>query len=234
VTITLLFLACLGVIAAWWLLQQGLFSKPWLETTPSGELPPETVSPVPAAKVGLGVFIAVAGTLFALFISAYSMRMQLADWWSPPAPPILWFNTGVLIVSSGALEWAKWSARGEENTGLRAGLTVASIGTLVFLIGQVIAWRQLESAGYFLSTNPGNSFFYLITGAHAVHVVGGLIALGMTADKVRRVSDSGEVRLSIELCAIYWHFLLLVWLVLLALLTGWASDFVALCRGLLT
>jgi cytochrome c oxidase subunit III len=92
----------------------------------------------------------------------------------------------------------------------------------------------MKDAGYLLITNPGNAFFYLITGAHALHVLGGLVALGRTADKVRRNADSGEVRLSVELCALYWHFLLLVWLVLFALLTGWAGEFVALCRGLLT
>ncbi len=233
-TATLLFLAFLGVIAAWWLSRQRLFSKPWLETTPSGELPAENMPSVPTAKIGLGVFMAVAGMLFALFISAYLMRMQLADWWSPPVPRILWFNTGVLIASSFALEWAKWAAQSDEKADLRAGIIAASVGTLVFLIGQIVAWHQMKDAGYLLITNPGNAFFYLITGAHALHVLGGLVALGRTADKIRRDADPGEVRLSVELCALYWHFLLLVWLVLFALLTGWAGEFVALCRGLLT
>jgi cytochrome c oxidase subunit 3 len=234
VSTILLFLAFLGVIAAWWLSQQRLLSKPWLETTPSGELPPESVSPVPTAKIGLGVFMAVAGALFALFISAYSMRMEMVDWWSPPVPPILWFNTAVLIISSGALEWAKWSARRSEVDGLRAGLLAAGVSTLVFLIGQVMAWQKLVDAGYLLSSNPGNSFFYLITGAHALHVLGGMVALGRAADKVRRNSDAGQVCLSVELCALYWHFLLVVWIFIFAVLTGWAGEFVALCRELLT
>src|SRR5258708_16400870 len=69
---------------------------------------------------------------------------------------------------------------------------------------------------------------------HGLHLMGGLVALGRTIAKVWRGAAMTQGRLSVELCAIYWHFLLLVWLVLLGLLTGWADDFVDICRQLLT
>ena len=79
-----------------------------------------------------------------------------------------------------------------------------------------------------------NAFFYLFTGVHGLHLSGGLVALGMTAHKVWRGFDVNQVRLSVRLCAVYWHFLLALWLVLFSLLTPWVGDFAVICRGLLT
>jgi cytochrome c oxidase subunit 3 len=81
-----------------------------------------------------------------------------------------------------------------------------------------MAWRQLDAAGYFVASNPANSFFYLLTAIHGLHVLGGLVALARATGKVWRTADPGRVRLSVELCAVYWHFLLVVWLALFALL----------------
>jgi hypothetical protein len=96
--ITILFFSGLAVIAVWWLSTQRLTSKPWLEQGAAGEFPGTGVSSAPMAKVGLGVFLAAIGSLFALFISAYFMRMQLADWRPVPKPTLLWVNTGVLML----------------------------------------------------------------------------------------------------------------------------------------
>jgi cytochrome c oxidase subunit 3 len=85
-----------------------------------------------------------------------------------------------------------------------------------------------------VASNPANSFFYLLTAVHGLHLTGGLVALGRTSAKVWRGTEIADMRLSVELCAIYWHFLLLVWLVLLGLLTGWTDDFVNICRQLLS
>jgi cytochrome c oxidase subunit 3 len=194
----------------------------------------ESTSIVPPAKIGLGVFLAVVGSLFALFISAYSMRMTMVDWRSLPVPRLLWFNTGVLVLSSVALQWAHVAARRNDMDGVIVGLCAGGASAITFLVGQLLAWRQLSVAGYFVASNPANSFFYLITAAHGLHLMGGLVALGRTTAKVWRGVGMVQVRLSVELCAIYWHFLLLVWLVLLGLLTGWTDDFVDICRQLLT
>jgi cytochrome c oxidase subunit 3 len=180
------------------------------------------------------VFLAVATSLFALFISAYSMRMNMVDWRALPVPGLLWFNTGVLVLSSVALQWAYVAAHRNNMDGVIVGLCAGGASAITFLVGQLLAWQQLRAAGYFVTSNPANSFFYMITAAHGLHLMGGLVALGRTTAKVWRGAEMAQVRLSVELCTIYWHFLLLVWLVLLGLLTGWTDDFVDICRRLLT
>ena len=233
-TAIILFMAGLAAIAGWWLSQQRLAAKPWLEEGAIGEFPGGGASLLPPAKIGLGVFLAVVGSLFALFISAYSMRMELIDWRSLPVPRLLWFNTGVLIVSSAALQWAQIAARRDDGEGVLIGLLAGGVSAIVFLIGQLLAWQQLNAAGYFLAANPANAFFYLITAVHGLHVLGGLAVLSRATIKAWRGVEVSRLRLSVELCTMYWHFLLLVWLILLALLTGWADDFAAICRQLLT
>jgi cytochrome c oxidase subunit 3 len=234
VSAIILFMAGIAVIAGWWLSQQRLTAKPWLEEGVLVDLREESPSSLPPAKIGLGVFLAVVGSLFALFISAYSMRMNLVDWRTLPVPALLWFNTGVLVLSSVALQWAYLAARRDDIDGVSVGLCAGGASAVTFLAGQLLAWRQLSGAGYFLASNPANSFFYLITAMHGLHLMGGLVALGRTTAKVLRGAAATEIRLSVELCTIYWHFLLLVWLVLLGLLTGWTDSFVDICRQLLS
>ena len=230
----ILFMAGIAAIAGWWLSQQRLGAKPWLEQGVTVDLREEGPPSLPAAKIGLGVFLAVVGSLFALFVSAYSMRMNMVDWRALPVPSLLWFNTGVLILSSVALQWAYMAARRNDIDGVIVGLCAGGASAVTFLVGQLLAWQQLSVAGYFVASNPANSFFYLITAAHGLHLVGGLVALGRTTAKVWRGAEMIQLRLSVELCAIYWHFLLLVWLVLLGLLTGWTENFVDICRQLLS
>ena len=233
-SITILFVAVIGAIIAWWLSQQRLTAKPWLEEGPIGDFPGTGASSLPATKIGLGVFLAVVSSLFALFISAYFMRMHMADWRPVPVPNLLWLNTGMLILSSVAMQWAQVAAHRGEMDGVKAGLLAGGLSALAFLVGQLLAWQQLNAAGYFLATNPADAFFYLLTGVHGLHVLGGLVALGRTAEKVWRGFELDQVRSSVELCAIYWHFLLLVWLVLFSLLTPWVDDFAVFCRQFFT
>jgi cytochrome c oxidase subunit III len=234
VSAIILFMAGIAAIAGWWLSQQRLTAKPWLEQGVAVDLREEGTSSLPAAKIGLGVFLAVVGSLFALFISAYSMRMNMVDWRTLPMPRLLWFNTAVLVLSSVAMQWAHMAARRNDIDGVIVGLCAGGVSAVAFLIGQLLAWRELSVAGYFLASNAANSFFYLITAVHGLHLMGGLVALGRTTAKVWHGVALTQVRLSVELCAIYWHFLLLVWLVLLGLLTGWTDNFVDICRQLLS
>lgn len=229
-----LFIAAIAAIAGWWLSQQRLAAKPWLEQGIAVDLRGDLGSSVPATKIGLGVFLAVVGSLFALLISAYSMRTTMVDWRELPLPRLVWFNTGVLVISSVALQWALMAARHDDHEGLIAGLLVGGASAVMFLIGQLVVWQQLNVAGYVMASNPANSFFYLITALHGLHVTGGLVALGRATVKLWRGAPMTQMRLSVELCTIYWHFLLLVWLVLLGLLTGWTDNFVDICRQLLT
>jgi cytochrome c oxidase subunit 3 len=232
----LIFLLGIAIVIGWWMAGQRLMSKPWLEVGRVGDVIARQGAAMPAAKVGLGIFLAVVGALFSLLISAYLVRMGGSDWWSIPVPGLLWANTGVLIVSCVALQWATVEARRNEDEATRLCLDIALATALLFLAGQIVAWRQLVAAGYVLADNPANSFFYMLTGLHGLHILGGLAVLGRT--RIRAFAggsfSSSRLRLSTELCAIYWHFMLVVWLVLFALFAGWASDFVDLCRQLVT
>ncbi|MBV8094050.1 MAG: cytochrome-c oxidase, partial [Acetobacteraceae bacterium] len=107
----ILFLAVVACIAGWWLSHQRLTAKPWLEEGLADHLSGAGAVSVPASKIGLGVFFAVAGCLFTLLISAYFMRMGMGDWRPLPMPKLLWINTGVLIASSAALQWTQVSAQ---------------------------------------------------------------------------------------------------------------------------
>ena len=216
-TITLLFLALLMGAILWWLFKQSINVQPWVAHGSARDVH-EGVLSRPAAKTALWVFLAVVTSVFALFISAYAMRMHLGDWSPLPKPQLLWWNTGLLAVTSVAMQWTVVAARRGDTDGVRTGLIAGGILTFAFLVGQLAVWQQLNDAGYFLTTNPANGFFYLLTAVHGLHVIGGLVAWGRTTSKVWHGMEVANVRLSVELCAIYWHFLLVVWLVLFALL----------------
>jgi cytochrome c oxidase subunit 3 len=233
-SVILVFLLVIAGISAWWLSHQRLLTKPWLEQGADGDSIGSQGSALPTAKIGLGVFLAVVGALFALFASAYFMRMGLPDWRPLPIPRLLWFNTIALVLSSVALQCALVAAREGQMDTVRFGLVTGGLTALAFLIGQVLAWRELTTGGYLLSGNPANSFFYMITGMHGLHILGGLLALARTTAGAWGRYEPDRLRLSVDLCAMYWHFLLFVWLAIFVLLAGWAADFIDICRQLLT
>lgn len=171
-----------------------------------------------AKKIALRVFLAVVAVLFTLLVIAYGGRMAYEDWRPAPQIRLLWANTFALILSSVALQWAQYSVRRGHMDAMRIGLLAAGAFTVVFLFGQILAWRQLSTMAYFELTNPAIAFFYLITGLHGLHMLGGLVAWGNTVTKVRGDFDAAKITQSVELCTTYWHFLLLVWLVLFGLL----------------
>ena len=194
-----------------------LSTKPWVAergyVSESHGFSPST------PKVFLSVFLGVVSAVFALLTAAYFIRMAYADWQSIPVPALLWLNTAILILSSGMLQWARnTAARGGTADGVRPGLLAGGVLAFAFLIGQYFVWRQLESLGYFVDSNPSNSFFYLITGLHGLHLAGGLIAWLRASFRLWRGADLARIRMSVELCTVYWHFLLLVWLVMFGLL----------------
>ncbi|ANI77562.1 cytochrome c oxidase subunit 3 [Sphingobium sp. EP60837] len=167
-----------------------------------------------AGSVGLTVYFAVAMVMFSLLGAAYYMRMGLHaamghadDWVSMPDPPLLWINSAILMASSLAWEMARRSSA--EGRAARASLAGAALG-LCFLVGQWLLWRHYQMAGYYLSSNPANAFFYLLTALHGLHIVGGLVAAGWV------LTESNPAHL--RLCAIYWHFLLFLWILIAALL----------------
>ncbi len=217
-TITLIFLAIIMASIIGWLLSQSLNTQPWDASDPVENQPGRGVINVDPAKVGLISFIAVVTSLFALFLSAYMMRMNLGDWRPLAEPNLLWLNTVVLVLASAAFQLTRGAATKGRLPVVKAGLIAGGICTTLFLAGQLVAWQQLNANGYFMASNPANSFFYLLTALHGLHLLGGMWVWGRTSIRLFAGADAESVRLSVELCAVYWHYLLLVWIGLFALL----------------
>lgn len=188
--------------------------KPWV--TAQGTVEPRDKAA--ARKLALKAFLAIVTVLFMLLLVAYARRMAYEDWRPSPQLGLLWANTFALVLSSVALQWALFSARRGQRDGMRVAFLAGGAFTVVFLVGQILAWRQLGTMAYFDVTNPAIAFFYLITGLHGLHLLGGLVAWGRTFAKVWGDSDMAKIRHSVELCTLYWHYLLGVWLVLFGLL----------------
>ena len=180
----------------------------------TGILPPPTTArrrpPVVAsagapqpAQTGVWIGIATISMSFAALTSALVVRQSGAtDWQHFQLPPLLYVNTLVLLASSITLEWSR---RRQAPAGLHATLGLG----LLFLVGQVVAWRQLGAQRLFLATGPSTAFFYVFTVLHALHVLGGLGGLGYAE---RRPTALGPA-------ALYWHFMAVLWVYLLVLLT---------------
>jgi cytochrome c oxidase subunit 3 len=172
---------------------------------------------VDPTRLGLWLFLGTVCMLFVGFTSAYLVRRTSVDWRPLAAPGLLYWNTAFILASSVTLEVARrrlgrWAVA-------EAVPWVAATGLLglLFAAGQVMAWRALAARGYYLETNPHNSFFYVLTGAHLVHLAGGLVWFGVVLSRVRRLAYvPGEDGLG--LFATYWHFLAALWVYLLFLL----------------
>ena len=176
-------------------------------------------SSMPLPRIGLYVLMTVIGVLFTLFSVAYIGRMAYGDWRILPEPPLLWFNSLIIIMSSFAFHKATISSKENNHKRTREYLFLAGALTLGFITGQLFVWRELVSFGYFVSTNPSYAFFYLLTALHILHLLGGLIAWLFVIFKSFTLEyGSSDFSLNVNLCAIYWHFLLVVWLVLFAML----------------
>ena len=217
-TATLIVLAVIMGGVVFWLIYQTINVQPWAEEGLIGHDHAGGAFSSPPAKIGLVVFLAVASSLFSLFVSAYFQRMDFGDWQPLPEPGILWFNTGLLILGSVFFQFARNAAVRTEVKAVKRNLLIAGLFTFAFIAGQLWAWQGLYDAGYFLTSNPANAFFYVLTAIHALHILGGLWVWSKTTFKLQNKIEVQKVRMSVELCTIYWHFLLLVWLVLFALL----------------
>ena len=170
-------------------------------------------------RLGLLVGLGAITMLFAAFTSAYLVRSGGADWVAIPLPAVLlWTGTGLLALSSGTLELARRAFAAGNAVGFRSwSALTAALGT-GFLAGQFASWRALNEAGLYLQSNPKSSFFFVLTGVHAVHLGAGVVALlalfGLAAAG-RLVPGKSDAP---TLTAIYWHFVGGVWLYLLAVL----------------
>ena len=181
-----------------------------------------TPRPSPA-RTGVWLGIAAIAMSFAAYTSALVVRQGSApDWRHFSLPPVLYLNTPLLLVSSGTLELGRRRIVGRAPqmafmaSGVRWLSLTLALG-LLFVGGQALAWRNLAAQGLFLATNPSSAFFYVLTALHALHLLGGIAALGYVLGRVR-VATPRPPAAALDAAALYWHFMGVLWLYLLMVL----------------
>jgi cytochrome c oxidase subunit III len=174
------------------------------------------------AETGVWIGIATITMTFAAFTSAMVVRQGASpDWRHFRLPPVLYFNTLLLVASSLTIE----RSRRRTDRALALGLPEPGLNWLYltlglgvsFVVGQLLAWRGLAAQGLFLSTNPSSAFFYVLTAAHAVHVLGGIAALSYVLYRLE-LGKGERPRSALRAAALYWHFMGVLWLYLLSIL----------------
>jgi cytochrome c oxidase subunit 3 len=195
------------------------------------------------ARLGLLVALTPVLMLFVSFTSAYVVRQGLPsldprtatlvrDWIPVTLPRLLLINTFVLVLSSVFMELARRQIRSQAALAsvvtyprISAGdqmsmpwLSVTLVLGLAFLFGQWAAWKQLAANGFYVSTTPSSSFIYLLTGTHAVHLMGGVLVLFVAgiASLLRRSLATRSI--VVDVTAWYWHFMAGLWVYILCLL----------------
>ena len=200
-----------------WLLKHSFNVQPWI-AEPVDETANQAPMGANSKVVALTTLLAVVTSFFALIMSAYALRMDYGDWVPLNEPQLLWVNTGLLVLASIAYQWTRNGAVTGRVWRIKPGLLLTGALTLAFLFGQVVVWRMLNASGQYVTSNPANAFFYLMTVLHAIHILGGMYVWARATLKVVRGAHPDSVRESVVLCTVYWHFLLIVWLVMFGLL----------------
>ena len=171
-----------------------------------------TKGPSGLLKMGVILFCAALFTFFGALMLAFYFRAQESAYWHRiRLPQMLWVSTNLILASSVSFEAARRLWRhGRQDLASRFLTITACLGT-AFLASQLTAWRVLINQGAYLKGNPFSSFFYIFTGLHALHLLGGLIALFFVIGGRKR-------RDVIDATAYYWHFLGVLWIILFAVL----------------
>jgi cytochrome c oxidase subunit 3 len=164
--------------------------------------------------------------LFTALTSAYIVRSASGNDWQPIAmPKVLWLSTLLIVISSLTMEVSRRSLKQQRDARYGRWLIITVGLGLSFLASQIIAWRQLVRQGLYLASNPYNSFFYLFTAAHGLHLLGGIMALTylLLRTRQRRSTIDGELRRvgAADSATIYWHFMDVLWVALFFLLFFW-------------
>ncbi len=158
---------------------------------------------------GVSILLAAVLMLFMALVSALIVRKGASnDWTALVVPRVLWLNTAILIASSATLAWSRKCLVVNDLEGFRHWWVVTTILGVLFLGGQLIAWRQLVGEGFYLATNPSSSFFYVFTAAHGLHLLGGVIALSYVA--IRSVRWRRRLAIT-EAASMYWHVMDGLW-----------------------
>jgi cytochrome c oxidase subunit 3 len=199
---------------------KSIFEKPWeqAQALKDNDHDGKLLS-ISGSRLGLKTIMAVSCVIFSLFIVAYSDRMLAHDWMRMPEPWLLWVNTAILILNSFYFHKAKTASDKVNYTQIKKNLFIVGFLGYSFLISQIVVWYQLMQLNYYAGSNVANAFFYLLTTLHGVHLLGGLLFWGNTTSSLFKENYKfSKLQQRIELCAIYWHFLLAVWFVLFGLM----------------
>ncbi|HXG91844.1 MAG TPA: cytochrome c oxidase subunit 3 [Blastocatellia bacterium] len=178
-------------------------------------------------RIGMWVALASILMLFVALTSAYIVRQVpawnggVSDWVSLQMPPVLWVNTAMILMSSVTIELARRALKRGDYEKLNRWLVLTTLLGIGFLVGQLIAWRQLAAQGIYVNTHPHSSFFYLMTGVHGLHLFGGVIALIYTTVSALRLRIGIQKRAAVRVTALYWHFMDGLWVYLFLLLFFW-------------
>ena len=178
-----------------------------------------------ANRYRIGIWVAMASILmmFTALSSAYIVRASSSDDWQPlTMPRILLLSTALIVISSGTLEAARRKLKDASSNAHRRWLLATMCLGIGFLISQLLAWRQLVRQGVYVASNPHSSFFYLLTAAHGVHLLGGLAALAYLTLRTRARQESqvavAKSQAGADAVTLYWHFMDFLWLYLFVLL----------------
>jgi cytochrome c oxidase subunit 3 len=175
-----------------------------------------------AAVLGLVVGMVASTMTFAALASTLILRHALAqDWVSLPVPRILWPNTVLLLLSSVAIELARRALRRGQRERFNRLWWMGIVLGSGFLAGQTVAWLQLRARGIYVSTNPSHGLFYVLTWTHAAHAIAALIALLWVGIAASRYRLGPGKRTGVVVSGIFWHFLDVMWLCLMALFVKW-------------
>lgn len=171
-------------------------------------------------KFALWLAMASIIMMFGAFTSAYIVKQAAGNWLEFPLPTLFFINTGIIIVSSIALQYAFNSFKSLNERGYKSGLLLTFILGICFVVLQVKGWNELFSIGIDLKGNPSGSFLYLITGVHAAHVIGGIAALFVAIFHAftLKFKPNKNRKNRFELVVQYWHFVGLLWIYLLGFL----------------
>ena len=178
-------------------------------------------SPLPQGAYKIAIWIAII-SIAMLFLALTAVMVARAeessDWVQTTVPPLLYFNTLVLLTSSFTLELSRRALKRESANQFVRWLYVTTGLGIAFIAGQLIAWRELAAQGIYITTNPSSGFLYLLTAAHGLHLLGGILALLYLVFRTRKIILNPRKRIAVDITATYWHFMDGLWIYLLVLL----------------
>ena len=177
-----------------------------------GSVSSESSFPISKGYLATWILMTAVIMLFAGLSSAYIVLRGVPEWQNITVPRLAWANTIVLFASSIAIEFARAAVRRNQSGAVLQWLGVSGVLGLGFLAGQFAVWRQLVNAGVYLSTTIHSSFFYVLTGAHALHLAGGMIGLIVVLRKAFANQLTAGNHESLRVWALYWHFMDVVWI----------------------